>query len=189
MLCSVPMKASPEDKHEKSEMKDALRGEGLRKKQHSFQDIHQSYDIYRLIVESAEDFAIFTLDLDGKITTWSGGANLILQYSADEIIGEDASIIFTDEDRRADIMEKEIHDALYKGRANDERWHRRKDGSLFWADGLLMPLQDSMAKVQGFLKIVRDRTRYRNLEEKMITLEKELTDLKQKMLSKKKWLL
>jgi PAS domain S-box-containing protein len=171
------MNAPSDDADGKSEMKDALRGEGL-KKQTSFHDIHESYDIYRLIVESAEDFAIFTLDLDGKITTWSAGAELILQYSADEIVGKDASIIFTDEDRDADIMDKEIHDALYKGRASDERWHMRKDGSLFWADGLMMPLQDSMTKVQGFLKIVRDRTRYRNLEEKMMTLEKELADLK-----------
>ena len=86
------MSDSPDDKNEKSEMKDALEGEGLRKKQNAFTDIHQSYDIYRLIVESAEDFAIFTLDLDGKITTWSSGAELILHYSASEIIGEDASI-------------------------------------------------------------------------------------------------
>ncbi len=110
---------------------------------------------HQLILESATDYAIFTTDEHGNVTSWNEGARRILGWREDEILGQDARIIFTPEDREAGAPEREMGTASAQGRAEDERWHLRKDGSRFWASGLMIPLRDSSS---GFLKILRDRT-------------------------------
>ncbi len=137
-----------------------------------------------MIVESADDFSIFTVDLDGKITTWNSGAERIFGYNEEEANGQDISLIFTHEDKDEDIPQKEIDDALTKGRALDQRWHVRKDGTHFWADGILMPLQDRWGSTHGFLKIIRDRTEYHYLQEALHAKEEELKRLKEELLAK-----
>ena len=114
-----------------------------------------SDELLRLIVESATDFAIFSMDPDGLVTSWNVGAERVLGYSESEILGHTADVIFTPQDREAGIPEQERRLALTQGRAEDERWTMRKDGSLFWASGLAMPLGD---RALGFIKIFRDRT-------------------------------
>ncbi len=128
---------------------------------------HEGDDLCRMIIESAKDFAIFTLDLDGNVTSWNSGAELIIGYTEEEILGQDGAVIFTLDDKEQAMPEKEIQEALTKGRAVDERWHLRKDGSKFWADGLMMPLQNHLGLPQGFLKIIRDRTEYRLIKESL----------------------
>ncbi len=110
----------------------------------------------QLIVESSTDFAIITSDRYGVITSWNPGAEHILGWSEDEMVGKDGGIIFTLEDRERGEPKKEMETALREGRAEDRRWHLKKDGSRFWANGIMMPLRDSDA--QGFLKILRDQT-------------------------------
>ena len=112
----------------------------------------------RLILESATDFAILATDLDGRITEWNNGACNILGWDEAEILGQDARVIWTPEDREAGIPELEMRLAREEGRAADERWHMRRDGSRFWATGELMPMQDEVDCLVGYLKIVRDRT-------------------------------
>ncbi|UEM07474.1 PAS domain S-box protein (plasmid) [Skermanella rosea] len=112
-----------------------------------------------LMLESATEYAIFTLDLKGRITSWNTGARNILGWEKQEILGRDAGVIFTPEDRADDVPESERVQALNQGRASDERWHVRRDGSRFWATGTLMPLRNG--GVEGFLKILRDRTEER----------------------------
>jgi PAS domain S-box-containing protein len=114
-------------------------------------------DIYRQILESARCYAIFSMDLDGNITTWNTGAEKIMGYAPDEVVGKDASIIYTDPDREHEIPEKEIATALRGECAVNERWHVRKDGSRFWGEGLLMPLLGRFGKTEGFVKIMRER--------------------------------
>lgn len=116
-------------------------------------------EIYRHIVESARDYAIFAMDHDGTVVTWSAGAEILFGYAASEIIGQNGVVIFTFEDQLAGAMSKEIRLALTAGRADDNRWHVRKDGSSFWASGLMMPLRNDAGEIYGLLKIVRDRTR------------------------------
>jgi PAS domain S-box-containing protein len=147
---------------------------------------HDSDHLYRIIVESAKDFAIFTMDLDGAITTWNTGAERIFGFSRGEMIGKDTSLIFTSEDDKHDIPEQEINDALTKGHARDERWHIRKDGSRFWADGLLMPLRDTLGATHGFLKILRDRTDLREIEETLHSKEREIRLLQDEITALKK---
>ncbi|MDX3898988.1 MAG: PAS domain-containing protein [Sphingobium sp.] len=118
------------------------------------------------IVESSTDFAIITLDPSGQITSWNPGAEDLLGWSAQEAIGRHGRIFFTPEDQAAGSPEDEIARAATDGRALDERFHMRADGSRFWGSGLLMQLKNS----DGFVKIVRDRTAEREAERRVVTL-------------------
>ncbi len=130
-------------------------------------ELRDSRERYRLIVESATGYSIFTTDLCGLLTTWNPGAEQIFGYREDEMIGADIRIIYTPEDREAGQAELEMRTAEAEGRAVDERWHVRKGGERFWADGLVMPLKDDDDCTRGFLKILRDMTGQRLLEESL----------------------
>lgn len=119
------------------------------------------------LLESATDYAIITLDLEGNITGWNSGAEQVLRWSEAEVLGQHASLFFTPEDRDAEAPAKEMAVARDYGRATDERWHVRKGGERFWANGSLMPLvDDETTVIEGYLKILRDRTEQRLAEEK-----------------------
>lgn len=140
----------------------------------SFAELIENGELYRHIVESATQYAILTMDMEGAIRSWNTGAKLILGFEREEIIGSDASILFTPEDREEGIPMLEIRNALEKGRAIDTRWHVRKDGTKIFADGFLMPLRDDMGRTFGFLKILRDRNDWQVLREEMKELDKHL---------------
>ena len=127
--------------------------------------LHDSRERYRLIVESATSYAIFTTDLLGILTTWNPGAEKVFGFSEAEMVGEDFRVLYTAEDRGAGQAEVEMRTAEAEGRAVDERWHVKKDGGRFWADGLVMPLKDNADETRGFLKILRDMSPHRQLEE------------------------
>jgi PAS domain S-box-containing protein len=118
------------------------------------------------LLESATDYAIITMDLDGLVTSWNEGARRILLWTEEEILGRPASVFFTLEDRQAGIPHAELTDALEHGRGTDERWHQRKDGTRFWANGEMMPLRDEAGAVIGVIKILRDRTPQRQAAER-----------------------
>src|SRR5918994_2149339 len=82
-----------------------------------------------LMLESATEYAIFTLDLEGWITSWNTGARNILGWEKDEILGHEGHVVFTPEDRAGGVLKAEMVKALDDGRAGDERWHVRRDGS------------------------------------------------------------
>ena len=113
---------------------------------------------HRLILDSAVDYAIVTMDLAGRVTSWNTGAEAIMGWAEDEMCGEPCDAFFTPEDRAADIPAREMGLALTTGKGTDERWHLRKDGTRFWASGEMMPLADDADAPIGFLKILRDRT-------------------------------
>ncbi len=126
------------------------------------------------VLESATDYAIIAMDLDGLVTMWNKGAERILGWTEKEICGQPASVFFTLEDRQRGIPQAEMRAALTKGFGSDERWHLKKDGSCFWASGEMMPLKDDAGSVRGLLKILRDRTEHRQAEERQILLNQEL---------------
>jgi PAS domain S-box-containing protein len=126
----------------------------------------------RLIFDSAHDYAIIALDLDGGITSWNSGAERILGYQEEEALGQPVSIFFTPEDVAEDVAGKERERTDIEGRAINERWHVRKDGSRFWASGLMVPLQNG--RQHGYLKIFRDLTEKRRSEESLDLLVDEL---------------
>src|SRR5215217_271563 len=115
-------------------------------------------DIYRKAIEEIYDYAIFMMDVDGIVTNWNVGAQHILGYTAAEVIGKDASRFFTPEDRAKGIPSKELETAAKLGRAEDERWHMRRNGVRFWASGVVTPVRDQTGKLIGFSKVMRDMT-------------------------------
>lgn len=129
-----------------------------------------SKEEYYLLVESVQEYAIFMLDQASHIVTWNAGAQRLFGYTAAEAIGQTGKLIFTEEDRQAGAPEAEITTALYTGKAEDDRWHRRKDGSRFWATGSLTRLDTPDGSLRGFAKILRDNTERRLAEEAQQTL-------------------
>jgi PAS domain S-box-containing protein len=113
---------------------------------------------YTSLVQNIKDHSIFMMDLDGNITTWNAEAEKIIGYAEAEVLGRNFSLIFTAEDLRAGKSEEELRLAREDGRAEDERWHVRKDGSRFWALGIVTPMHDASGKLTGFSKILRDMT-------------------------------
>ncbi len=113
---------------------------------------------YRQIVRSAVDYAIITCLDNGCITTWNEGATRLTGWSAEEMLGVPIDQLFLPEDRAAGIPRQELRLAADEGRAMNERWHLRKDGSRFWASGETLPLRDPQGAFEGFLTIMRDRT-------------------------------
>ena len=120
---------------------------------------------HRQILESATDYAIITMDLEGLVTGWNAGAERILGWSESEMLGHPADIFFTTEDEQTGAPAREMSQARERGRGNDERWHLRKDGSRFWGLGEMMPLTAETGEHVGYLKILRDRTEQRNTAE------------------------
>ena len=120
---------------------------------------------YRAILESAIDVAIIATDVAGRVTEWNTGAQRILGWTVEEMRGRSADLIFVPEDREAQHADIEMRTALETGRANDERWHLRKDGSRFWSAGEMMPLRGEDQAHLGFLKILRDSTPQRDAAE------------------------
>ena len=121
--------------------------------------------LHSAILASSTDYAIIALDRDGLVTLWNEGARRIMQWTEDEMLGRPAHVFFTPEEVAAGVPESEMSMALRVGKGEDERWHERKDGSRFWATGLMMPLRTSEGRNLGFIKILRDQTAARHVEE------------------------
>ncbi|WP_434140639.1 PAS domain S-box protein [Pseudomonas luteola] len=126
---------------------------------------HQQNQRHRDILNSAVDFAIITTDQCGRITHWNSGAEQVFGWTAESILGTSINRLFTVEDQLQQRAECEMQRALEKGRASDERWHQKKDGALFWANGEMMPLRTADGTHLGFLKILRDQTRQQKVIE------------------------
>lgn len=126
-------------------------------------DVYDTH--YRLVVKNAPDYAIFTMDLEGIIRTWNPAAARIMGYTEAEIVGQTAAVIFTPEDRTAGVPEGEMQGARETGKAEDVRWHLRKDGSRFWANGIMTALYDDRGQCVGLAKIVSDATQRKQMED------------------------
>jgi PAS domain S-box-containing protein len=134
----------------------------------------ESGERYRMMVESAIDYAIFTCGLDGRITSWNSGAQAIFGYDPTDIIGEPYARIFTADDVVADRPEQEMRTARGEISVRSERWHRRRDGSLFWSSSRMVPLRDARGEVAGYLKILYDRTVEKEARDALEALNAEL---------------
>ncbi len=106
---------------------------------------------------ATHEFAIMTMDESGTIQTWNAGAQKTFGYAEDEIVGKDYALIFTAEDRAADVPRNELAGALARGHASDDRWHLRKDGTRVFCSGVVTSY-DGVGSASGFAKIARDVT-------------------------------
>ena len=122
---------------------------------------------FTLLVKNIKDHAIFTMDLDGRITSWNVAAERILGYCEAEVLGQPFSLIFVPEDLQNDIPGQELRQAKETGRGEDERWHARKGGERFWASCVVTPTHDARGKQTGFSKILRDMTQEKQAEKEL----------------------
>jgi two-component system CheB/CheR fusion protein len=134
-------------------------------------------EFYSQIIDSLQDYSIFTVDKDLLINSWNSGATKIFQYETDEIIGKPFDTIFTEKDKKAGIPNAEITTALFAGRSVDVRWHLCKNGTTFYADGLVFPLKSIDNHVIGYVKILRDITARKASEDAVKKYAKELEEL------------
>ena len=122
------------------------------------------------ILSSAADYAIVVISPEGDIATWNAGAEKVFGYTSDEIIGQPLGILFTTQDRANRVPEKELEGARRDGRSMDYRWHLRKDGSCFWADGVMTPMYGRDGSLSGYVKILRDATEKHEQEKEILRL-------------------
>lgn len=130
-------------------------------------DLQRERSRFQAVFNSAVDYAIVVMNKDGRITDWNEGAVRILGWTREEICGRDLEAFFTPEDRVAGIADKEMESARSVGRGIDERWHLRKNGERFWASGEMMPLRGQDGELQGYVKMLRDRTDARLADERL----------------------
>jgi len=132
-------------------------------------------DLFRLLVESVRDYAIFLLDVEGYVRSWNAGAQRIKGYSASEIIGKHFSIFYPASELRRGKPDYELRVAIEEGRYEEEGWRVRNDGTRFWANVVITALRDSDGQLVGFAKVTRDLTERKQAEEEranLLTMER-----------------
>jgi PAS domain S-box-containing protein len=136
--------------------------------------LRQSEERLRLVISSVTDYAIMTLDLDGRVVSWNEGAERIKGYRAEEIVGQHFSRFYPPEDVSNGKPAFELAEATRNGRSEDEGWRVRKDGSRFYANVVVTALYDETGLLRGFGKITRDITERRRSEEHLVKTAEDL---------------
>jgi PAS domain S-box-containing protein len=131
------------------------------------QVLRRSEEQFRLLVQGVSDYAIFLLDLDGRVTNWNLGAQRIKGYLPHEIIGQHFSRFYTDEDRATHGPQQALETVKKEGRFEKEGWRVRKDGSRFWAHVIIDAVRDDGGNIIGYAKITRDITERKEAQEKL----------------------
>ena len=142
------------------------------------EDLRESEVRLRLLMENLDEYAIFTLDADGKITSWNAAAGKLFQYAESEVLGRIGSILYAADDREENIPQKRLDEARQAGQSRDYRWMVRKDGSRFWAYGVTVALYDNNDRMRGYARVVRDVSERKRADEKLARVKEE-SDLAQ----------
>jgi PAS domain S-box-containing protein len=136
--------------------------------------IQQSEERFRLLVESMQDYAIFMLDPEGRVTSWNTGAERIEGFQPEEIIGAQFARFYPAEDRAQGFPEEALRYAATNGRSEQEGWRVRKDGARFWANTVVSALLDERKDLVGFSVVTRDLTEKKRIEEVLRESETKL---------------
>src|SRR5690242_4366383 len=136
-------------------------------------DTRYDAELYRLLIESVRDYAIFALDATGHILTWNPAAQRLKGWTASEIVGKPFSMFYTPEEIAAGRPQHNLEVAAREGRVEDEGWRVRKDGSRFWASVVITALRDTKGRLIGFGKVTRDLTERHKREEQARALAAE----------------
>jgi diguanylate cyclase (GGDEF)-like protein/PAS domain S-box-containing protein len=140
-------------------------------------DLRQSDEKLRILVQGVKDYSILMLDLEGRITAWNEGAERINGYSAEEIIGEHLSTIYTPEAITQGLPALALKMATEQGSFEEQGWRLRKDGSRFWADVVLTALRDESGYLRGFGQVTRDVTERMEAERALRNSEAQMAHL------------
>jgi PAS domain S-box-containing protein len=136
--------------------------------------LRKSEERFRLLVEGVEDYAIYMLDTHGRVTTWNAGAERIMGFRAQEIIGRRFHRFYTPDDVERKKADQALAVATAEGRFQDERWQVRKDGTQYWASFVITALRDEGGKLTGYSTIARDITKRKQAEDEIRRLNTEL---------------
>jgi PAS domain S-box-containing protein len=140
------------------------------------QAIRQSEERFRLVVESLQDYAIFMMDPNGRVSTWNIGAERIVGWTQQEAIGKLFGSFYSAEDQAAGRPAQALKEASAAGRYEDEGWRLRKDGSSFWANVVVTSLVDDHGELVGFSAVFRDLTGRKKTEEQLKRLNSDLEE-------------
>lgn len=139
--------------------------------------IRQQEQRFRTLVEQIQDYAIFMLDVEGRPSTWNEGVKRVLGYDEQQFVGQNvADLIYTPEDIAAGIAQAELEEASATGSASNDRWMRRIDGTRFWASGITTALRDEAGGLLGYMKVMRDHTDRKLLEDELRTMAGDLSE-------------
>src|SRR3954465_5581660 len=138
-----------------------------------------SDDPFKLLVQSIVDYAIYMLDPNGVVTSWNAGAERIKGFQTEEIVGQHFSRFYTEEDRAAGVPQRILDTARDQGKFEGEGWRVRKDGTRFWASGVIDRINDENGELYGFAKITRDMTDKRAAQQALIEAEQRFRILVQ----------
>jgi len=131
----------------------------------------------RAMLDAIVDYSVIRLDAEGRVMTWSPGAQALKGYTADEAIGQPVSIFYTEDDRAAGLADREMRTARESGRVELEGWRVAKDGRRFWASVTLAPIRDGAGEVTGYVKVSRDLTERREQELRLQRQRDEIMEL------------
>ncbi len=129
---------------------------------------------YQIIVENTSDHVIFTLDPKGRIDTWSPGAQNVLGYTLDEVHGRDYSVLFTPQELERGTPRREMEEAARNGRCATESWRLKRNGEMFWCSGVTTAIRDAAGAIAGYVRVARDMTTQKRLEERLEHLAADL---------------
>ena len=118
--------------------------------------LFETNQIFELLVNAVNDYAIFFIDTEGYIKTWNMGGKRLKGYTSEEIIGKNFSIFYTEADKKRNHPQSELKLAKENGKYEEEGWRLRKDGSVFWASVVITSLNDKSGIHRGFAKVTRD---------------------------------
>jgi PAS domain S-box-containing protein len=138
--------------------------------------LQQSEERFRLLVESMQDYAIFMLNPEGRVTSWNTGAERIKGYRHEEIVGDAFSRFYTAEDQARNLPLRALKDAAREGRCEQEGWRVRRDGRRFWANVVISALLDEQNTLVGFSVVTRDLTEKKKVEEVLRESEAKLRE-------------
>ncbi|WP_435124558.1 PAS domain S-box protein [Halobaculum sp. D14] len=137
-------------------------------------ELREQRSVYTSVVEAVTEYAIFTLDEDGRVTSWNEGARRLKGYDEEEVLGEHLSTFYPPEYREQGRAETLLGTAAENGHAEDEGWRVRKDGSRFWANVDLTARYDDDGDLVGYTKITRDMTERREREQALTEQREQL---------------
>jgi PAS domain S-box-containing protein len=132
---------------------------------------------FRTLVEQVRDYAIFMTDTQGRATSWNEGVRRVLGFGEGEWIGRDiVPLIFTPEDVQDGVGRREFDHATATGTAGDDRWMMKKDGTRFFALGIVTALRDDAGRLLGFTKVMRDQTERKKIEDRLRQVAADLSE-------------
>lgn len=131
------------------------------------ESLQKSEERYHLMVEEVQDYAILYLNHEGTVENWNLGAEKIKGYKAEEIVGQNFSKFYTEQDRKSNLPQKLLNIAIEKGKATQEGWRVRKDGSYFWASVVITAVHNKKGQVIGFSKMTHDLTEKKEADDKL----------------------